>query len=745
MPINYEAAKTLIKGLVQKMKSFRGNWEQNDPTADDYIKNRPFYTEIKESKVYILPKNSYKFEVGEYAAVCQGNIYQDVIDDKIYTIEIDNNSFELKCKTLDADPVDLKYFGSLSVFVMATNNCDRATASTMVLEQMGIEDTDDNFCIVTASIPDINEKICMIGVEDVISETHSVAMYSIEDIEKVHKIDNKYLPDMNYLSYNRNQNLTYKQQKAALSNIGDAFYDGVTQIANGHYVNYSAQQWLNDSEKEFARNNIDAISENDVYSDGRTYEYKWNGYVHHYDFLTLKGNSYGKIIDYLPCTVDYGILDCKVVMSDGTIYTNWRIGTNCYVLGGDSLGAIIVKSPGEILTHIIGNTRYGSTAKTIGIYGYSNNGVYVSELSVTFKIPKTGIRVNDVNGTEKIITVETDGCISDSCIPETVARKTDILSSDWNQNDETAADYVKNRPFYTGDPVETTLIPEQTVAFADQGGGFGMANSPVNVDLVEGNTYIVIFDGETYECTCQLFEGGSTIIGSPKVFGVEDTGEPFFYMSLNGVAYAWYAYDTETEHTLSLSIIERPVVQIPEKYLPIAGDDTYGVVKKNDIITRYYFNSYAAPKEEMHQAIDAFRQGKASICWRGQNVIDASREEIDGINNIYITFGNEPTHPLRYIDTGRETYYSITLGSIVPQEISAESVYFYDNENGGYTSLRCHANASDSADRYLESYDDAIFNGVRIGNNAIELKSPSNKRFKITVDDNGTLTVTEVV
>lgn len=55
MPINYEAAKTLIKGLVQKMKSFRGNWEQNDPTADDYIKNRPFYTE-GEKEAVIIPK-----------------------------------------------------------------------------------------------------------------------------------------------------------------------------------------------------------------------------------------------------------------------------------------------------------------------------------------------------------------------------------------------------------------------------------------------------------------------------------------------------------------------------------------------------------------------------------------------------------------------------------------------------------------------------------------------------------------
>ena len=714
MPINYEAAKTLIKGLVQKMKSFRGNWEQNDPTADDYIKNRPFYTEIKESKVYILPKNSYKFEVGEYAAVCQGNIYQDVIDDKIYTIEIDNNSFELKCKTLDADPVDLKYFGSLSVFVMATNNCDRATASTMVLEQMGIEDTDDNFCIVTASIPDINEKICMIGVEDVISETHSVAMYSIEDIEKVHKIDSKYLPDMNYLSYNRNQNLTYKQQNAALSNIGDAFYNGVTQIANGHYVNYSAQQWLNDSEKEFARNNIEAISENDVYSDGRTYEYKWDGYVHHYDFLTLKGNSYGKIIDYLPCTVDYDILDCKVVMSDGTIYTNWRIGTNCYVLGGDSLGAIIVKSPGEILTHIIGNTRYGSTAKTIGIYGYSNNGVYVSELSVTFKIPKTGIRVNDVNGTEKIITVETDGCISDSCIPETVARKTDILSPDLSQTDETAADYVKGvirqESLPEGYPYAETVIDpivwdgsEREVFFTLDDTFYKISDNVLTVDELIGAsvTFNIAVDAPIATVTLteddiSLFE--NCISGPDSLFVIAlENGITIADITIpeSGVYFRSgkpYVSDLRKEN----------VKTIKETFLPRASRVAAGIVSQKDILN--------------------------TVVNENQITLETGSTLYDDISKLNGMFWFASHNGDNYF-VYRSTCYTFT-------------------PSGGATEYHGSAHAINMNTNTPVSFNLAFdSNGVTT---SIEAKmniitSPSGKKFQITVDDNGTLTVAEVV
>ena len=40
-----ELIRTLYNAFNQKLKNHRGNWEQNDSTADDYIKNRPFYTD----------------------------------------------------------------------------------------------------------------------------------------------------------------------------------------------------------------------------------------------------------------------------------------------------------------------------------------------------------------------------------------------------------------------------------------------------------------------------------------------------------------------------------------------------------------------------------------------------------------------------------------------------------------------------------------------------------------------------
>ena len=44
------------------------------------------------------------------------------------------------------------------------------------------------------------------------------------------------------------------------------------------------------------------------------------------------------------------------------------------------------------------------------------------------------------------------------------------VQPDWNQNDDTQPDYVKNRPFYTGDPVETVLVEESVVTFTNASG-----------------------------------------------------------------------------------------------------------------------------------------------------------------------------------------------------------------------------------------------------------------------------------
>lgn len=785
-----EVIKTFYNALLQRLKKYRGNWEQNDPTADDYIKNRPFYTE--QAEIVILPKTTINGEqsvkiktpliVGqEYKITWNGVVYRSIAreydgyrmigNNAIYEYDsgIENNTGEPFAAETDGDALNLYFY-----------------------------------------------------MDDTVTEPPTVSITIFG--EKVHKIDKKFLPNMDYISYKKNQNLTYDQQETALSNVGNALYDGVSNIVNGQKsVKYTSQS-LSTSEQATARNNIGAAASANVVkytaqtmtdaqktqartnigagtgdyndltnkpvlatvatsgsyndlsnkptiaqSDWNTYSTTDASYIKNricYDDckdtnIGLSGitktnsldSSSGLYYNLYSTYSDYSTLDqCKdesllfamryPTRSDDKI--EFRYKKYSYRISDTAWG--VLKCWGNpYLLYLRKGTKIldGTNNRPLSENELNTGEPFLFVLDGTRSAFGQGLMVisRDAMDAGSIYTrIHDIKTLDEKLIPETIARKTDILSPDWNQNDPEAADYVKNRPFYTGDPVETTLIPEQTVVFTDQG-GMGVANSPVNVDLVEGNAYTVTFDGKIYECICQLYGGAVLLIGSPKVFGGEDTGEPFTYLANNG-QYLLVAYDTETEHTLSLSTVVRPVVQIPEKYLPIAGNDTYGAVKKNDIIIRYYFDR-VAPAEEMHQAIDDFRNGKASIHWYGNRAIHAYHEEIDGVNKIGLIFGDIPTRLIVYTeDNGR---YVENTGNIEPQEIETDSVRFYDNESGsGDSLLKYHGNAFDTTDRYLEFLDDAIFNGVRIGNNAIELKSPSNKKFQITVDDSGNLTATEV-
>ena len=146
-----------------------------------------------------------------------------------------------------------------------------------------------------------------------------------------------------------------------------------------------------------------------------------------------------------------------------------------------------------------------------------------------------------------------------------------VVQPDWNQNDATKPDYVKNRPFYT-DSVETVLVEESTVAFADAG-GFYSAEFQSTFSAIVGETYKVSWDGTVYECACVDFSG-STIIGNLSIGGLgSDTGEPFIMNVTNGEGINIATADTSASHTFSISGFVQEVVKIDEKYLPTIPAD----------------------------------------------------------------------------------------------------------------------------------------------------------------------------
>lgn len=183
-------------------------------------------------------------------------------------------------------------------------------------------------------------------------------------------------------------------------------------------------------------------------------------------------------------------------------------------------------------------------------------GTYDGSAPLTVNIPEGGGGGIDVTGAEigqiiKVSAVDGNG-------KPTAWEAVDMPKSaqaDWNQNDETAADYVKNRPFYTGDPVETVLF-DGTVENDEE----------IPVDVIAGQEYTITLDGVEYVLTAQSVEGYA-FVGGESLF---DSGEyvdtePPFFIEESGY---FYTANEGDQHTLKVAIVFRETHTIDPKYLP---------------------------------------------------------------------------------------------------------------------------------------------------------------------------------
>ena len=278
---------------------------------------------------------------------------------------------------------------------------------------------------------------------------------------------------------------------------------------------------------------------------------------------------------------------------------------------------------------------------------------------------------------------------------------------DWNQNDKTAPDYVKNRPFYTGDLVETVLVEESTVSFANQGDGFYGAQVQSTFVATVGEAYKVYWDGSAYECTCVAASGMPyQIIGNLSIAGIgSDTGEPFVMSVDNGREITIGTVDTSASHTISISGYAESVVKIDQKYLPVASKTEPGIVSITPLsnailqqVEREYFNE---------SIIQVSGYGDAAIIKKCANK-----------NNSWGIFssGKFSGAVLSCHNDAVNKYITFVLA---------------DGKN-----IECWKSSLGSTERLWGIFED----GVVISSST----AGSTKKFKITVDDSGALTATEV-
>ena len=221
--------------------------------------------------------------------------------------------------------------------------------------------------------------------------------------------------------------------------------------------------------------------------------------------------------------------------------------------------------------------------------------------------------------------------------------------SDWNQNDENAVDYVKNRPFYTKNPVETVFVEERTLSFTEVDPGVGIYTSDFEgaYSFIAGETYTVYWDGNAYELAWKIFEGGALYLGNPSIaFGGTDTGEPFSAMTDN-IRMMVYTVDASPSHTFSISKVVQDVVKIDTKYLPFmpkpSGESYLTFSSQNSFSLEIYENT-----KSWDGALEYFTSDNTWAIWDGTGFLSAVTNGAEyvlylrGTGNTVITGGMKP-------------------------------------------------------------------------------------------------------
>lgn len=142
-----------------------------------------------------------------------------------------------------------------------------------------------------------------------------------------------------------------------------------------------------------------------------------------------------------------------------------------------------------------------------------------------------------------------------------------IPQSDWNQNDSTASDYVKNRTHWA-ENIPTVFVDNQTLSFTAQSETMYMHSSAIAYEFSIGNMFRVIWDGVDYNCLCFEYQG-VPVIGNINIVGAQDDNatEPFL-MYVNNGSLLIATSSTSENHTVSISGDAVVYHIIDNKYLP---------------------------------------------------------------------------------------------------------------------------------------------------------------------------------
>ena len=300
----------------------------------------------------------------------------------------------------------------------------------------------------------------------------------------------------------------------------------------------------------------------------------------------------------------------------------------------------------------------------------------------------------------------------------------------------------------------TTLMEDQAVEFTSGADAyFTQLTNPL--EIVEGQTYTVNWDGTEYKCVCSTFNS-IPVLGNLSIMGVgDDTGEPFVYANFPNSSGAFNTIDTSASHTISVKKIVKTVTPMAEEFLPsgvtaaIENAQTTSENAKNTAdkskevldgvfssVATFTFDKQTSGRDTFkfnaydYYKISDFNPSPADVI-----SFEGTRENGDEYSEI-----NTGSNCVKYglfIVVASAGACSIPITETVTGSFAAPSAGLYacyEENNTGMTAGTGEFALKHSSKNYI------YITGLLLKSSTYG----STKKFKITVDDSGTLSATEV-
>lgn len=330
------------------------------------------------------------------------------------------------------------------------------------------------------------------------------------------------------------------------------------------------------------------------------------------------------------------------------------------------------------------------------------------------------------------------------------------VQPDWSQNDDTKSDYVKNRPFYTGDLVETVMLPETTITIVAN--SENLLSSSFSYSFEVGQTYVITFDGVDTEYTAYEIQG---LVFVGDNFSSVTGGSGYVVMVNNGsIVLSTMDSSLDGSHTIAIKIYTQEIVKVDEKYLPESAFTYAEWSKISNKIVDYKQQSLSlsvSGEQIPMRAGNSYSENKINDNLKFEN---GKVYEINGSITLNNPVGNNASvlniNGHYTCSNGR-----IVFGSCYDIHYKKDiQVSLYSSDSVIYQGMLCISSAINVNDTSFtfdinitvteeakQLPDICIGENIQRVGDDITLSSStpdSTKKFKITVDDSGALTATEV-